>query len=141
MSKKSIVLIIVIVVAVGLGAYWYARPTHNTPTNRNVPQTNSNTAAANVQWLHKLTIGATATYPDGFTIKLVHINDSRCKKGVVCIWAGELAAEVELSGGALGSETKPLILGQTTKPTVTEGPYTLTLESITETTATISVKK
>jgi hypothetical protein len=66
----------------------------------------------------------------GGFVALDAINDSRCKPGVVCIWAGELAAEVRYTDGT--GVVTTLHLGTTTK-SCDRG---LTLQSITETSAT-----
>lgn len=57
-----------------------------------------------------------ATLPDGF-VTLTEINDSRCKPGVQCIWAGELSATFALSRGS--DPQQAIILGTTTAPRTT----------------------
>lgn len=57
------------------------------------------------------------TFPDGLAITLTEINDSRCKPGVQCIWAGELSATFALSRGS--DLQQEIILGTTTAPHVT----------------------
>jgi hypothetical protein len=81
--------------------------------------------------------GETANVTDkGQTVAVVTlnaINDSRCKPGVQCIWAGELAAEVTYKH--LSEEPRTLHLGKMTK-SCSDG---LALESITETNATFTL--
>lgn len=65
------------------------------------------------------------------SVTLEKINDSRCKPGVQCIWAGELNAELTLTN--ITGDKRTLHLGLTTK-SCEEG---LTLTGITETEATL----
>jgi len=129
MSKKLVVVFIVIVAAVGAGAYWYSRSGAVAPV------------VTEAAWTHSVGVGETVSHPDGMTLKLVRINDSRCKKDVVCIWAGELGVTAQASGGSFGSTTAEVVLGQTTRPSATVGAYVFTLNTIDEQRVTISVKK
>ena len=86
----------------------------------------------------ELVINQKAKFSDGLVIMLKQINDSRCKPGVVCIWAGELApvlVTIKNSGSA------EIILGTSTKKTVEQDGYTFSLTAATETVATITVTK
>lgn len=56
-------------------------------------------------------------FSDGLSVELKEINDSRCKPGVQCIWAGELSATFALSRGS--DLQQEVILGTTTAPHVT----------------------
>lgn len=86
-----------------------------------------------------LSINESVTFDDNLTVELTTINDSRCQPGVVCIWAGELSPVLMLSGGMMTADTE-VILGTTTKPTVTVGSYVINLVTVTETTATIVIE-
>ncbi len=88
----------------------------------------------------QVTVGQSVEFQDGLRATLTQINDSRCAKDVVCIWAGELSPVFQFSGGDLTASSE-VILGTETRPTATVGPYTVTLVAVTETTATISVTK
>ncbi len=77
-------------------------------------------------------------FSDGLTVTLVAINDSRCKTGVVCIWAGELAYQVKLLGGMINQEIE-IKLGTITAKSVTQDGYTLTLDKADENSLTITV--
>ena len=66
------------------------------------------------------------------SVTLIKINDSRCKPGVVCIWEGELAAEIRYMDGS--GTVRNAVVGNRRNSCV-DG---LTLESITEDTATFS---
>lgn len=52
-----------------------------------------------------LTLAQPATMPDGATITLIRLEDSRCPPDVTCVWAGELAAEVEIATAVGLTET------------------------------------
>jgi|GEM_PF-3307106 len=86
-----------------------------------------------------LAVGQDALYEGDLRVTLKQINDSRCPKDVACIWAGELAGVFWISGGDIGAEPVEMILGETTKPTLTLESYVFALTGITETSATISV--
>ncbi len=86
-----------------------------------------------------LKIDETASFADGLRVQLKTINDSRCKPDVVCIWAGELGATLQMQVG--DGASVELILGMTTKPMASALGYDVTLVKATETTATISVTK
>src|SRR3990167_2824138 len=83
------------------------------------------------------TVGQTVTLPDYADVTLVKINDSRCKQGVVCIWAGELSPEFIVTYGNELGENMQITLGTTNNKKITKNGYTFTLEKLTETTATI----
>ncbi len=85
-------------------------------------------------------VGKQIEFNDGLTVTLKQINDSRCKQGVVCIWAGELSPVFTISGGS-NNQTKEFTLGTTTKKTTTINGYIFALQSATENTATIIVTK
>lgn len=78
-----------------------------------------------------------AAFPDGSSVTLTEINDSRCKLGVQCIWAGELSATFTLSRGS--DFQKEIILGTLTAPSMAVKEYTFSLQEITEKSATITV--
>ncbi len=78
-------------------------------------------------------------YTTGITVSLTTISDSRCKPGVQCIWAGELAPEFVISGGPFGTTGTPIILGTTRNTTLTRNGFVFTLVSATETTAILKI--
>lgn len=88
-----------------------------------------------------LTLGISekAVFSDGLQITLEEINDSRCKQGVQCIWAGELSPLLRITGGNSGKSLKEIRLGTETIKSVTVNGYTFALKSATETMATITV--
>ncbi len=87
-----------------------------------------------------LALGGTASFPDGLSVMLKTIDDSRCKPGVQCIWAGELAPTFQISGGAVGA-AQDLRLGTMTAKEKTVAGYSFSLNDATATSATIVVTK
>lgn len=85
-----------------------------------------------------LSVGDSIQYEDGLSVKLSAINDSRCPEDVACFWAGELAAELLVTGGEFG-ESETLYLGTSTSPNLSRGSYVFSLGDISTTTAAISV--
>lgn len=83
-----------------------------------------------------LKIGDRITFSDTLAVELKSIDDSRCKTGVQCIWAGELSPLL-----IVGKAQSEVRLGTMTKKTVTFGNYTFTLNSATESTANLIIKK
>ncbi len=85
-----------------------------------------------------LKINEQVTFSGNLSVSLKEINDSRCKSGVQCIWAGELSAvfSVLFPVVNLAQETR---LGTTNNKSVTMHGYTFTLQNADENTATIIV--
>lgn len=79
-------------------------------------------------------------FNDGLTVTLMEINDSRCRSGVVCIWAGELSFQFKLLGGNINQNAE-IRLGTITAKSVTRSGYTVTLKEATENASTITVTK
>jgi hypothetical protein len=82
------------------------------------------------------TIGEAKPLPNGTTLTLKQINDSRCKPDVQCIWAGELSTDWIVTQNTL---TKTFSLGTVRTPATTTANYTYTLTTADETHATITV--
>mgnify|MGYP001595055458 FL=1 len=91
--------------------------------------------------LINFTIGKQIKFNEELTVTLVEINDSRCKSGVVCVWAGELSALFTIIGGNIDNLPEEVRLGTLTKNQITKNGYTFLLNSITESTATITIIK
>ena len=87
-----------------------------------------------------LRINEQVKFMDGLAVTLAEINDSRCKPGVVCFWAGELSPRFILSGGDIG-QSREIRLGTATVKSVVQNGYMVTLRGATEDTATIIVTK
>lgn len=82
----------------------------------------------------------TVQFVDGLTIVLIRVVDSRCKEGVICVWAGELSPQFGISGGKVSNYTE-FTMGTAIKKSVTLEGYNFTLQEATETSATIIVTK
>jgi benzodiazapine receptor len=71
---------------------------------------------------------------------VTEINDSRCKAGVTCIWAGELSVTLQITQNqGEGHEPDVIRLGTTTKKSAESSGYTFTLVSATEKMVTLSI--
>lgn len=85
-------------------------------------------------------VGKQIIFADGLTVMLTQINDSRCKQGVVCIWAGELSPVFTVFGGSMGT-AQEVRLGTQTVKQVTKNGYTFELKNTKETSVTIVITK
>ncbi len=88
-----------------------------------------------------LSPGQDMKFSDGLIIGLKEINDSRCKPGVMCIWAGELSATFNVTGSTIGEVAQEIKLGTAHNKKITKGDYTFGLESATATTVTVIISK
>ncbi len=86
-----------------------------------------------------LNVGGRVSYPGGLSVALVKINDSRCMKGVVCVWAGELSAVLSVDNSILSMMAREISVGTATNKSVRVGNYTFSLAGATENSATIIV--
>jgi hypothetical protein len=75
-----------------------------------------------------LRIGERATFGDGMSVELLRIEDSRCPKDVVCVWAGELAAVLSATGGGFSADQVQIRLGELTGPERNSGSYVFKLK-------------
>ena len=89
----------------------------------------------------QITVGEKLMFGDGLIATLVEINDSRCKAGVVCIWAGELSVKLSLRGGNIELESKNINLGALSQKEITTNNYRFVLNDATENSANITVSK
>ena len=87
-----------------------------------------------------LTIGDHVRFGDGLIVERLAIDDSRCPVDVQCVWAGELAARLEIGDGKAGSGSAEIRLGEQRNPMATASGYRFELVRITETTAVIRVQ-
>ncbi len=89
-----------------------------------------------------MSVGDRAVFSNGLEIGLTAINDSRCKPDVQCVWQGELApllrTQSGLAEGALGP-LREVRLGTVNNQSVVADGYSFTLQSATESMATILV--
>lgn len=89
----------------------------------------------------QILISETISYPDGLMLTLSSLNDSRCKQEVQCIWTGELAPSLMVSGSIFGDSNVVFMLGSTRAPRFTLGGYTFTLGTTDENGIMITVSK
>lgn len=82
-----------------------------------------------------LTVSARARLAGGISIKLLEINDSRCKPGVECVWEGELSPLVAIAQEGKASEEVRLGTVRTKSAVFFDGQYQLELIGATETSA------
>lgn len=103
-----------------------------------IPVRFASVSSRNVSFNTAITLkeGERVGFSDGLVVALRRVEDSRCKAGVQCVWAGELVAVLQI--GELKDEIR---LGTTNVKSLTYGSYVYTLKSATETTATITVSK
>lgn len=87
-----------------------------------------------------LGMGEDVMLPDGLLIAIKEINDSRCKPGVQCIWAGEISVLItRANNGEEGSVLEEFRLGTVNNKSLTRGVHTFTLQSATPTSVTLVV--
>ncbi len=91
--------------------------------------------------LVNFTIGKQIKFKDGLTVTLTQINDSRCKSGMVCIWAGELSPILSFVGGNVGNLQQEVHLGTLTAKQATKNGYIFELKDASETSVTIIITK
>jgi hypothetical protein len=88
-----------------------------------------------------LRVGKSVTFDDGLSITLKAVNDSRCPAKVQCVWAGELAPELVVHGGALADNGQTFSLGTVTAKEHALDGYVVALADASSSTATLIVSK
>lgn len=83
-------------------------------------------------------LGSSALFEDGLRLTLKQLDDSRCPKGVTCVWQGELSGVFDASGGALAAKEE-LRLGMVSGAQAEVGPYRVALSDASDTTFTVVV--
>lgn len=104
--------------------------------NTNAPATPPVSTLGTFNTAITFSVGDTATFTDGLTVKLEKINDSRCPEDVQCVWAGELAAEFVIGGNV---ETATVLLSESRGNRTSTAGHTFELGNVTETTADLTV--
>lgn len=74
--------------------------------------------------------GEAVTLGPGTSLKLERVNDSRCKKGAVCVWAGYISYTFRLTNPAGNREFVLAENMPNAAPTVTQDGLTFALESL-----------
>lgn len=105
-------------------------------------QTSSNSTSINSSFSQdvNLSIKDQVEFPDGLVVTLVEINDSRCPSGVMCVWAGELAATLEISGGKVGVITKSIQISTVRNNQVILNGYQIDIVKATKSDVIFTVK-
>ncbi len=128
--------LIIMMFLVGIAGYLYTSPkSENKPVDVITPEEKEYGSPI------IFNINQTKNLDGGLKLTLIEINDSRCPKNVVCVWAGELSAVFKIIDGKSGNTPKEIRLGMITSRSVNESGYTFKLEAITEKTATIIIAK
>jgi hypothetical protein len=68
---------------------------------------------------------------NGAQLKLERVNDSRCRKGMVCVWAGYISYSFVLTG--TDGSTSQFVLSDNmpnARPSITEQGWTITLTGL-----------
>jgi hypothetical protein len=86
-----------------------------------------------------MSIGDSVTFSDGLIVMVKQIDDSRCKAGTQCPWAGEIGTTLIIKSTKPNMVQEEIRLGTTvTKSTITQG-YKFSLEKASPTSVTIRV--
>jgi hypothetical protein len=67
-------------------------------------------AASESPGVWTLAVGKAVTLPEGGSVVLDKVEDSRCPAGVVCVWEGDATAHLTFRGGGAPDETLALSL-------------------------------
>jgi hypothetical protein len=110
--KKKIEIILLVLAVIGVALAWF-----NVQKNK-LPEPSAAIYGAKIE----ITKGMPVKYPDGLSIELIQVTDSRCPKDVQCIWAGEVNAYLRLSGSTF-TQTKEISLGSVTRIAITDSGY------------------
>lgn len=82
-------------------------------------------------------VGQQAVFPDGLSLILKEINDSRCQPNVQCVWSGELSALFAINTGSVSEDLR---LGAVSNKTANLRGYSFTLQTVSPESVTILVK-
>ncbi len=88
-----------------------------------------------------LTVGKFRTIDGGLRVTLLDVNDSRCKPGLQCVWAGELAPKLLVEGPEDTAPEQELVLGTVRVKTAEVSGFHFELKDSTESTATIVITR
>ena len=134
MNFKIIVVVVVVIITIAVAGVAIFTSFNGGSDNAGV--TNPKEIGFNTPFT--LSVGKRTTFSDGLQITLTRINDSRCPKGTVCVWAGEIITQFSITGGKV-SASKELRLGTVNNKSVGMDGYTFTLNDADRRTATITV--
>lgn len=137
MNLKILITAISVVLLVLVASLAFIAYEANLPETAALPNSSLSPFGAPVTF----SIGQQKTFTDGLQVTLTAINDSRCKTGVVCVWAGELSPQLSIINGSVGASAASVNLGTVRATSAATGGYNFILNNATETTATITVTK
>ncbi len=118
-----------------------AGATSTSPLPANAPEGMALEPASQFGAILRMNVGDTLWFPDGLSVTLESIGDSRCSGRVQCLWAGELSPTLLLKKEAPETWSKEIRLGTATAPQVKEGPYVFNLKNATAADIVLSVEK
>src|SRR6185369_13353794 len=136
MNSNKIIVTIIIILALGAVAYLVFKPKTEVstpvivPTDTN-PEPSTNPSGSTFPAFGTpipLSVSGTVAFGDGLNVVLTKIDDSRCPEKVQCIWAGELRATLQVSGGQMPA-AKEISIGTVNNKSVTSNGYTFTLNN------------
>lgn len=134
MNFKIIAIIVILIITVAVAGF--AIFTSFTGQDSKTGVANPKQADFNTPFT--LSVGKRTTFKNGLQMTLVRLNDSRCPKGAVCVWEGEVIAQFSTIGGKI-SEVKEFKLGTVNAKSITIEGYTFTLVDADRKTATLTV--
>lgn len=147
-KQKIIISIFVAIILLGL-LFVGLKPNDEIPKEINIPKSEEVVIIPTENPVTKITefgelvsfkLNDSVTFSDGLNIVLKEINDSRCPKGVQCIWAGEISGSFVLTGAEFSSPGE-VRLGTLNKKSIVLNGYTFSLKDATATSMTIEVVK
>lgn len=147
-KQKIIISIFVAIILLGL-LFIGLKPNDEIPKEINIPKPEEVVIIPTENPVTKITefgelvsfkLNDSVTFSDGLNIVLKEINDSRCPKGVQCIWAGEISGSFVLTGAEFSSPGE-VRLGTLNKKSIVLNGYTFSLKDATATNMTIEVVK
>jgi hypothetical protein len=110
-----------------------------TPTTKTVGSNATVSTKKGFNTSVSMNIGDSVTFSDGLIVMVKQIDDSRCKAGTQCPWAGEIGTTLIIKSTKPNMVQEEIRLGTTvTKSTITQG-YKFSLEKASPTSVTIRV--
>ena len=136
---KTIIIVVILLLIASVGFLFWQNLQHWLVLENKIPENVKPEVTYALGSVITLQTGQQAKLADGLIVLLKEINDSRCKPGVVCIWAGELSPVLLVSGGKIGSLSQEVTFGTLTVKKITKNGYTFELQEATPTMVTITI--
>jgi hypothetical protein len=116
MSPKAIILIIIVLGVLGGALMWNGRhgdasPSSQATTTPEIVTQPEKPVPVDSETTVILRLGETATLQGISLTPQKPVSDSRCARGVTCIWAGTVSVKVNLQGPN-GDSTETAVLGE-----------------------------